>query len=42
MARVLATEVHAGNFIEWDKRLWRVLKRYHVSVDGRGDAYMQC
>jgi elongation factor P len=38
MAKVLATEVRAGNLIEWDKRVWRVLKSYHVHVGGRGGA----
>src|SRR5574339_668141 len=32
MAKVLATEVRAGNLIEWDKRVWRVLKSHHVHV----------
>jgi elongation factor P len=41
MAKILATEIRAGNLIEWDKRLWRVLKSYHVHVGGRGGAYMQ-
>ena len=41
MAKVLATEVRAGNPIEWDKRVWRVLKSYHVHVGGRGGAFMQ-
>jgi len=41
MAKVLATEVRAGNLIEWDKRVWRVLKSYHVHVGGRGGAFMQ-
>jgi elongation factor P len=41
MARVLATEIRAGNLIEWDKRVWRVLKSYHVHVGGRGGAFMQ-
>jgi elongation factor P len=41
MAKILATEIRAGNLIEWDKRLWRVLKQYHVHVGGRGGAYMQ-
>jgi elongation factor P len=41
MARILATEIRVGNLIEWDKRLWRVLKSYHVHVGGRGGAYMQ-
>jgi len=41
MAKVLATEIRAGNLIEFDKRVWRVLKAYHVHVGGRGGAYMQ-
>jgi elongation factor P len=41
MAKVLATEVRAGNLLEWDKRVWRVLKSYHVHVGGRGGAFMQ-
>ena len=41
MAKVLATEIRAGNLIEWDKRVWRVLKYYHVHVGGRGGAFMQ-
>ncbi|MBM3356963.1 MAG: elongation factor P [Betaproteobacteria bacterium] len=41
MAKVLATEVRAGNLIEWEKRVWRVLKSYHVHVGGRGGAFMQ-
>jgi elongation factor P len=41
MAKVLATEIRAGNLIEWDKRVWRVLKSYHVHVGGRGGAFMQ-
>ena len=41
MSKVLATEVRAGNLIEWDKRVWRVLKAYHVHVGGRGGAFMQ-
>jgi elongation factor P len=41
MAKVLATEVRAGNLIEWDRRVWRVLKSYHVHVGGRGGAFMQ-
>lgn len=41
MAKVLATEIRAGNLIEWDKRVWRVLKCYHVHVGGRGGAFMQ-
>jgi len=41
MAKVLATEIRAGNLIQWDKRVWRVLKAYHVHVGGRGGAFMQ-
>jgi elongation factor P len=41
MAKILATEIRAGNLLEWDKRIWRVLKSYHVHVGGRGGAYMQ-
>lgn len=41
MAKVLATEIRTGNLIEWDKRVWRVLKAYHVHVGGRGGAFMQ-
>ena len=41
MAKVLATEIRACNLIEWDKRVWRVLKSYHVHVGGRGGAFMQ-
>ena len=41
MAKVLSTEIRAGNLIEWDKRVWRVAKCYHVHVGGRGGAFMQ-
>ena len=41
MARVTATEIRAGHLIEWEKRVWRVLKSYHVHVGGRGGAFMQ-
>ena len=41
MTKVLATEIRPGNLIEWDKRVWRVLKSYHVHVGGRGGAFMQ-
>lgn len=41
MAKVLATEIRVGHLIEFDKRVWRVLKSYHVHVGGRGGAYMQ-
>src|SRR5262249_44190245 len=30
-----------GNLLEWNKRVWRVLKSYHVHVGGRGGAFMQ-
>ena len=41
MAKMLATEIRVGNLIEWDKRIWRILKCYHVHVGGRGGAFMQ-
>src|SRR3979490_1663620 len=41
MAKVEAVQIRPGNLLEWDKRLWRVLKSYHVHVGGRGGAYMQ-
>ena len=41
MAKVLTTEIRAGNLIEWEKRVWRVLKSHHVHVGGRGGAFMQ-
>tara|TARA_B110000305_G_scaffold81876_1_gene92206 strand:+ start:9762 stop:10346 length:585 start_codon:yes stop_codon:yes gene_type:complete len=41
VAKVLATEVRVGNLIELDKRVWRVVKSYHVHVGGRGGAFMQ-
>jgi elongation factor P len=41
MAKVLATEIRAGNLVGFEKRLWRVLKCYHVHVGGRGGAFMQ-
>lgn len=41
MVKALATEIRPGNLIEWDKRVWRVLKAYHVHVGGRGGAFMQ-
>jgi elongation factor P len=41
MSKVLATEIRVGYLIEWDKRVWRVLKCYHVHVGGRGGAFMQ-
>ncbi len=41
MAKVSAVEIRIGNLIEWDKRVWRVLKCYHVHVGGRGGAFMQ-
>ena len=41
MAKVSAVEIRVGNLLEWDKRVWRVLKSYHVHVGGRGGAFMQ-
>ncbi len=41
MAKVEAVGIRVGNLIEWDKRVWRVLKSYHVHVGGRGGAFMQ-
>ncbi|MBI4190382.1 MAG: elongation factor P [Betaproteobacteria bacterium] len=41
MAKVLATEIRAGDLIVWEKRVRRVLKAYHVHVGGRGGAFMQ-
>src|SRR6185503_1262854 len=41
MPKVLATDIRVGNLIEWEKRIWRVLKCYHVHVGGRGGAFMQ-
>lgn len=41
MAKILATEIRVGYLLEWEKRVWRVLKCYHVHVGGRGGAYMQ-
>ena len=36
MSKVGAVELRVGNLLEWDKRVWRVLKSYHVHVGGRG------
>ena len=41
MAKVSAVEIRVGNLLEWDKRVWRVLKCYHVHAGGRGGAFMQ-
>jgi elongation factor P len=41
MAKVEAVEIRVGNLLEWDKRVWRVIKCYHVHVGGRGGAFMQ-
>src|SRR5206468_3852091 len=41
MAKVEAVQIRPGNLLEWDKRIWRVLKSYHVHVGGRGGAFMQ-
>lgn len=39
--KILATEIKTNHVIEWNKRLWKVVKYYHVHVGGRGGAYMQ-
>ena len=41
MSKVSAVEIRAGHLIEWDKRVWRVVKSHHVHVGGRGGAFMQ-
>src|SRR5260221_3085185 len=41
MAKVLATEIRIGHLLEWEKRIWRVIKCYHVHVGRRGGAFMQ-
>ena len=41
MAKVEAVNIRPGQLLEWDKRVWRVLKSYHVHVGGRGGAFMQ-
>lgn len=41
MAKIMATEVRSGVLIEWEGRLFRVVKARHVHVGGRGGAYMQ-
>ncbi|HUK05622.1 MAG TPA: elongation factor P [Burkholderiales bacterium] len=41
MAKVEAVQIRPGNLLEWNKRVWRVLKSYHVHVGGRGGAFMQ-
>jgi elongation factor P len=41
MSKVEAVEIRPGQLLEWDKRVWRVLKSYHVHVGGRGGAFMQ-
>src|SRR3954451_9670496 len=41
MSKVEAVVFRPGNLLEWDKRVWRVLKSYHVHVGGRGGAFMQ-
>src|SRR2546429_8331829 len=40
MAKVLATEIRVGHLLEWEKRIWRVLKCYHVHVGGRGGGFL--
>ena len=41
MAKILAVDIRIGHLIEWEKRIWRVIKCYHVHVGGRGGAFMQ-
>src|SRR5258706_16332225 len=41
MAKVLATEIRIGHLLEWEKRIWRVIKCYHVHVGGRGGGVNQ-
>lgn len=41
MAKISATEIKNGILIEYEGRLWRVVKARHVHVGGRGGAYMQ-
>ena len=41
MAKVEAVGIRVGNLLEWNKRVWRVIKCYHVHVGGRGGAFMQ-
>ena len=41
MSKVSATEIRSGNLIVLEKKVWRVLKSYHVHVGGRGGAFMQ-
>ena len=41
MAKVEAVQIRPGQLLEWNKRVWRVLKSYHVHVGGRGGAFMQ-
>src|SRR5215831_16893764 len=41
MAKILAVDIRVGQLLEWEKRIWRVLKCYHVHVGGRGGAFMQ-
>src|SRR6266850_1173692 len=36
MAKVEAVEIRPGQLLEWDKRVWRVLKSYHVHVGAIG------
>src|SRR5258706_792200 len=40
MAKVLATEIRIGHLLEWEKRIWRGIKCYHVHVGGRGGAFL--
>src|SRR5258706_9002807 len=41
MAKVEAVGIRPGNLLEWNKRVWRVLKSYHVHVGGRCGAVIQ-
>jgi len=41
MSKILATEIRIGNILEFDKKIWKVVKSHHVHVGGRGGAYMQ-
>ena len=35
---VAQRELRVGHLLEWEKRIWRVIKCYHVHVGGRGGA----
>jgi elongation factor P len=38
--KISAFDIHVGNLIEYEGKLWRILKRQHVKP-GKGPAYMQ-